>query len=414
MQLPLLFALASAMTWGAGDFFGGLATRSAKAVWTTLVSQFVGLVALAAVCVLGAGGPITLNNLGWGVGAGLCSVVGLGLFYEAMGRGAFGPVASLTSVFSATVPIVFGLLLGERPPALVLAGAFVAVVAIWLIAGERANPDQAHTLRAASPFALGAGLAFGGYFVLLSRAGGESGLWPLVAGRTAASVALVAVIAVLARGRLSIAFVPTRQAIALAAVAGILDATANALYFLASRDGLLSVVAVIASMYPASTIVLARIGLRERVDHRRLVGMALGLVAVSVIARGATPESPVGPASQEVAGPSVTTVSVTTVSGTAVSGTAVSGTVVSGTVVSGTAVSGTAVSGTAVTEPDDLAFTESETFAITPFEVHGEVLESLETVTANEELAPLDPLDRTEEERAEPSDGFELEPFSVR
>ena len=214
-----------------------------------------------------------------------------------MGRGVFGPVASVTSVVSGGIPIVVGLLLGERPPTTVLVGVLVAVIAIWLIAGERSKPGEHDNPRSAMFLAAGAGIFFGGYFVLLSRSSGESGLWTLVAGRVAASVALVLTILVLGYGKAHAMGMPPRGALRHAAIAGVLDASANALYFYASRNGLLSVVAVVASMYPASTILLARVALREHVNRRRMVGMVAGLFAVSVIARGGagevTPEPPV-------------------------------------------------------------------------------------------------------------------------
>jgi drug/metabolite transporter (DMT)-like permease len=295
MEISLLLALGSAFTWGAGDFFGGLATRDSKAVGTTFVSQFVGLIGLVIVAILGAGGTITTASMLWGVGAGLCAVSGLGLFYEAMARGSFGPVASITSVLSGVVPIVFGLIIGERPPAIVLVGAGIAVFAIWLIAGEKKAADDASS-RSASLLACLAGSFFGGYFVLLSRAGGEGGLWPLVGGRAAASFAVAMTIVVLRKRKPETKWTPTRHSIKLCAFAGVLDASANALYFLAiNKNGLLSVVAVLASLYPASTILLARLALKERVNHRRMGGIVVGLFAVSIIAKGGASESPSPP-----------------------------------------------------------------------------------------------------------------------
>ena len=308
MEISLLLALASALTWGAGDFFGGLATRTARAVSTTLVSQFVGLVGLIVVSLLGAGGPLVATDLGWGIAAGLCAVTGLGMFYEAMGRGAFGPVASVTSVVSGGIPIVVGLLLGERPPLTVLFGVYIAVIAIWLIAGEKAKPGDVRSSRSAIALAAGAGVFFGGYFVLLSRASGESGLWPLVAGRLAASFALTLTILVLGFGKAGATWLPPMRSLRLAAVAGLLDASANALYFYASRTGLLSVVAVVASMYPASTILLARVALRERVNRRRMAGMVAGLGAVSVIAQGGAGSTPVEPPAVHAEAPSTRSV----------------------------------------------------------------------------------------------------------
>jgi drug/metabolite transporter (DMT)-like permease len=291
MELALLLALASALSWGAGDFFGGLATRKAKAVSTTFVSQLVGLVGLVVVCVLGAGGSLVWSDLGWGTAAGLCAVSGLGLFYESMGRGPFGPVASIASVTSGAIPILAGLALGERPSTLLLGGVIVAVLAIWLIAGEKRNSDDPDNSVIANVFALGAGALFGFYFVFLSRAGNTSGLLPLVAGRSAATLALGTTIVVLRKARTQTDWIPQRQALRLSAGAGLLDASANALYFYASRHGLLSVVAVLASLYPVSTIVLARVVLREKLNRRRLVGMAVGLLAVSIIAKGSVDPS---------------------------------------------------------------------------------------------------------------------------
>ncbi len=285
VELPLLLALGSAVAWGTGDFLGGLATRSAKAIGTTFVSQAVGLIGLVIVATLGAGGSFVGKDLAWGTGAGLSSMIGLALFYEAMGRGSFGAVASITSVVSGAIPIGVGLLLGERPSRTVLVGVCIAVFAIWLIAGERRKPNE-ESPRIAMVFALGAGIFFGGYFVLLSRAGGESGLWPLVAGRIAATVALGLTILILGYGNANAAWVPPKQSLKFCAVAGVFDATANALYFYASRNGLLSVVAVLASLYPASTIILARVALKERVNRRRLSGMMMGLASVATIAAG--------------------------------------------------------------------------------------------------------------------------------
>jgi drug/metabolite transporter (DMT)-like permease len=287
MELPLLLALASALTWGAGDFLGGLATRQAKAVSTTFTSQIVGLLGLVVVCLLGAGGTIVFSDLGWGVAAGLCAVSGLGLFYESMARGAFGPVASITSVMSGAIPILAGLALGERPSTFLLGGVVVAVLAIWLIAGEKRKPGDPEHSAIANIFALGGGALFGLYFVFLSRAGNSSGLWPLAAGRSAATLALGLTIAVMRKTKSkNTAWVPQGKSFRLSASAGLLDVSANALYFYASRNGLLSVVAVLASLYPVSTIVLARVVLREKLNHRRLVGMVVGLCAVSIIAKG--------------------------------------------------------------------------------------------------------------------------------
>jgi drug/metabolite transporter (DMT)-like permease len=292
MGLSLLLALGAASCWGAADFFGGLATRTAKAIGTTLVSQLVGMLGLLIVCALGFGGSFVGGDIPWGVGAGLASVCGLGLFYEAMGRGSFGVVASVTSVVSGSVPIVYGLASGERPGPIVLAGVVIAVGAIWLIAGDSLTADDV-SARVPLFLAFGAGLGFGCYFVLLAQTSGEGALWPLVAGRIAAVGGVCAVVLVvrLRSDSGAGALLPGGSALRLAMIAGLFDAAANGLYLFAMRTAMISVVAVLASLYPVSTLLLARLQLKERLPRRRLGGIGVGFISVLLISWGSVTQS---------------------------------------------------------------------------------------------------------------------------
>ncbi len=291
MNVALAFALASALFWGSGDFLGGLASRTASSILTTFTAQAAGLVGLLGVCAATGPNPLDgtlrLSDIGWGVVAGLSAVVGLGMFYEAMGRGPLGPVASVTSVVSSLVPVGAGVLFGERPSIRVLAGVGVAIVGIWLVAGQRrAEDEQAATGRTLA-LAATAGIFFAGYLIALAQTSGESGLWPVAAGRAAATVAIGLVFLGTKIGNPSQpAGTPAVRGLSVGA--GILDAAANALYALAVRNGMLSVVAVVASMYPASTVVLARVFLSERLTRRRGAGMAVGFGAVGIIAFAST------------------------------------------------------------------------------------------------------------------------------
>ncbi len=317
MHVALFLALASATCWGAGDFLGGLATRDSPAISTTFIAQASGWLGLASVSLLVSGLPPGFDQLGWGIAAGLSAVSGLGLFYAAMGAGAFGTVASVTAVTSAIVPVVVGFATGERPGMVTVIGIVVAVGAIWLIAGETSPQEQREGPSRALPMAFVAGLFFGGYFVLISRSGGDHGLWPVAAGRFAATGTLAVVLEVLRWKRPRVKVAPSARGLQLCVFGGLLDAAANALYFVASRDGMLSVVAVLASMYPASTLLLARVCVKERMSRRRIGGMTVALAAVAAVSWGGLQVSaePVGETSSTSTTPLPTTPSASSLPG---------------------------------------------------------------------------------------------------
>ncbi len=277
--MAVLLALASAATYGAADFLGGLSSRRAPAVAVTLVSQAAGLVVLlCAVAVLG--GSPTRADLAWGAASGLAGGVGLLLLYRGLAGGTMSVVAPITAVCAAAVPVGAGLAMGERPSALALTGVVVALLAIVLVSREEAPagaPRGPGT--AAVRTALLAGVAFGLFFVLLERTGDEAGLWPLVTAR-GGSIALLAAIGQVAGEPLRV----PRAALGGVLAAGILDMTANVLYLLAVREGLLSLVAVLSSLYPASTVLLATVVLRERLHPVQRTGLAAAAAAVALIA----------------------------------------------------------------------------------------------------------------------------------
>lgn len=277
--MAVLLALASAATYGAADFLGGLSSRRAPAVAVTLVSQAAGLVVLlCAVAVLG--GSPTRADLAWGAASGLAGGVGLLLLYRGLAGGTMSVVAPITAVCAAAVPVGAGLAMGERPSALALTGVVVALLAIVLVSREEAPAGAPRgPVTAAVRTALLAGVAFGLFFVLLERTGDEAGLWPLVTAR-GGSIALLAAIGQVAGEPLRV----PRAALGGVLAAGILDMTANVLYLLAVREGLLSLVAVLSSLYPASTVLLATVVLRERLHPVQRTGLAAAAAAVALIA----------------------------------------------------------------------------------------------------------------------------------
>jgi uncharacterized membrane protein len=276
--MAVVLALLSALVWGASDFCGGLASRRSSAYAIVIGSQAIGLVALAVVIPL-VGGSATPADLGWGAAAGVCGSVGLVVFYRAMAGGVMSVIAPVTSVCAAAVPVLAGLAIGERIGVAAAVGIVLALVAVVLVASE----GGLRALRSVRPATLGpplfAGTMFGLFFVLLHRTGPGAGLWPLVAARLV-SVLLVGAVVLLRRDRLRV----SRAALLPLVLAGVGDMAGNALFLLASQRGDLSITGVLASLYPASTVLLAQLVLRERLARSQTAGLATAAAAVVLIA----------------------------------------------------------------------------------------------------------------------------------
>lgn len=283
-----VLALLCAVAYGAGDFLGGLAARRIPPAAVVLRSNVVGLLGLLAAAPLFTeaelvGGDVVRGGLG-----GIAGGVGVLLLYRGLASGTMSVVAPITAVLSAVVPVLWGLGSGERPSVVALTGVLVALLAVALLAREPADTDdRTHGLsRAGLLTALGAGLGFGVFFVALDATTDDAGLWPLVAGRSA-SVAMFALVAACntaaraGRGRTRAGSMP-----ALLVGCGLLDSGANALFLLATQHGLLTLVAVLAALYPASTLLLARAVLGERLARPQLGGVLLAGAAVVLVTAG--------------------------------------------------------------------------------------------------------------------------------
>ena len=275
--MTIVLALASALVYGTADFLGGLASRRAAAIVVTFVSQCAGLLCLLVVLPL-ARASFDAVDAAWGAAGGISGAAALVCFYWALAAGTMSVVAPLTAVISAVVPVITGLALGERTSPWTLLGVGLALPAIALIARESDERPGRHGRRVVAA-AVVAGLGFGFFFVCLARTSGDSGLWPLVGARVASITLLVAALGVIRR--------PVRlpgEVRGITVLAGVGDTTANALYLAAATRGLLSLVAVIAALYPASTVVLARLVLGERVERWQVGGFVLAAVAVTLVA----------------------------------------------------------------------------------------------------------------------------------
>ncbi len=279
--MAALLALVSAFCYGVSDFSGGLAARRVSATAVVLVSNaFSLLLAVLAVALL-PGSTYSASDMAWGVAAGAVGLLGVVLLYRGLAIGPMSVVAPLTAVLSAVVPIVVGVIRGERPGALAVTGIVLALPAMLLISREPTH-GGARLRRGALISALCAGVSFGGFYVLLAQTGPNGGAWPLV-GQRASSVLILLVLTMVAAMRGTTAL-PTGGALRLSLIAGVTDFAANLAYVLATHRGLLALVAVISSLYPATTLLLARGVLRERVARQQGAGLVLAAAAVALIA----------------------------------------------------------------------------------------------------------------------------------
>jgi drug/metabolite transporter (DMT)-like permease len=269
-----------ALAYGSGDFLGGISAKRLPTVTVLLVSQSFGLAVAVVLVVALRDAPPPAHIFVLSAAAGVVAVMALGLLFRGLALGRMSIVAPLSAIGGGVLPVVWGLLRGERPSALALAGVGVALVAAAIV-GRGAEHDPAVTISPRLELALGAGagLGFGVVFILFSESSSGSGMWPVFIARCA-SVPLLAVAALVLGQSPRMA----RADLAPVAGAGLCDVGANVLVVLAVRRGLLSLVAPVASLYPATTVVLARVVLHERIGRQRAGGLALGLVGLALIA----------------------------------------------------------------------------------------------------------------------------------
>lgn len=280
--MAFFLALVAAGFYGAADFTGGLATRRAAALPVVLISQAVGLVLVAlAIPLLPAAAP-SRADLWWGALAGLTGGIGVALLYRALAIGTMSVVAPVTAVIAVALPVFTSIALGERPGWLPLVGIALGVAAIVLVSrSPSSNGRGGQRVRTGVGSAFLAGIGVGLFLLTLAQTRREAGLWPLLTDRIA-SVAFFAI--VVASSRVSVRIPSNLTALALGA--GSLDMIANALYLLAVRIGPFSPVVTLCSLYPASTVLLARVILGERLSAWQTAGVACALIAVTLIVSG--------------------------------------------------------------------------------------------------------------------------------
>jgi drug/metabolite transporter (DMT)-like permease len=277
--MAVLFALLAAAAYGVSDFVGGLASRRVPAITVVMLSYPLGAVLMAGLLPFYSG-PISTGTLAWSAAGGVAGLLGIGLLYTTLGQAPMNIISPITAVMSAVVPILGGVLQGERPHLPAWFGIALGLLAVTLI--SRQPEDHPHGPIGWRPVALAvlAGVGFGAYFICLARTDDDSGIWPVVLSRLVAAL-LALPVAVLAAGFVRM----PRPVLALACTAGALDAVANLGFLLASRHGLLSLSGVITALYPAGTVLLAVLLLKEHTGALQRVGLAVAVVAVVLLTR---------------------------------------------------------------------------------------------------------------------------------
>ena len=279
---PLIYSLASAASWGVSDFLGGLQTRRLPVLGVLAVSQPAGLILIALFIAFTGADSISAGKLAIAFLAGAASLGGLAAFYSAMAMGTVSVVAPIAAL-GVVVPVVFGLIEGDSPGPLQLAGLVPAIAGVVVLTYEERpeHVETARTARLSIVLAIVAGLGFGIFFTGLDAAAADRPGWAILAVRVG-GVATVLVALLATRPRLD----GVRAAWPVLIVIGVFDVSATALFAIASTKGVLPVVAVGGSMYPAFTVALAHSVLGERLAALQWSGVVLALAGVGMIAAG--------------------------------------------------------------------------------------------------------------------------------
>ena len=277
--MAILLGLFAAIAWGTGDFAGGMASRKAPETAVVLGTETVGLVLLLGFAIFTKGSP-TGRDIALGALAGILGVAGLVLLYRGLAQGRASVVAPLSAVGAAVLQVTWGLAGGEDPGTTALVGIFLALIAIGVVAGSAEESTDATRLSRTTEIqcGLGAAVGFGFYLILISETSSGAGLWTAVAARSAPVVLLLLVLGIMRRPMI----VP-RSAFRWVTASGVTDAGANALLVVAVRQGLLSVVAPVANLFPAVTVLLARALGHEKIGRFRLAGLALAVASLILI-----------------------------------------------------------------------------------------------------------------------------------
>ncbi len=278
-SLSIVYGILSALTWGAGDFAGGLATRKLGAYRAVFYADFLGLLALILVVIFRPEEVPSISSLLIAGLAGMLGSVGLMVLYYSMAKGQMSIAAPVSALFAAALPVFVSALTQGLPTLVQFIGFGLALAAVWLISQgdslHRIHLEHLSDLR----LPLLAGLGFGSYFILMHYAteGASATFWPMIASRTAGTLMLFVFVLAQRQG-----FGVPRDAWGVVIANGMLDVAGNFFYLLALRTGRLDISAILSSLYPGATVILAWILLKERLSRPQWTGILIALVAIAL------------------------------------------------------------------------------------------------------------------------------------
>lgn len=269
------FALSAAGGWGSGDFIAGLVSRRLGPLQAVFITYSVGLLAYIALALARLERLPPTSDLLWASLAGLCGMLGVGFLFRGFALGRMGIVAPVSAVFATIIPVVVAAVTSGLPKELQLVGFGLALASIWLIS----RPERLGAARPAGlAMALLAGLGFGGFFTALGQVGDTAVFWPLVAARLSACLVMLAFALLTCRP-----LIPPLAPLRMLFLAGLLDAAGNVFFLLAIQSGRLDVAAVLGSLYPGVTAILAWLVSGERMVRLQVAGVALAILAIILI-----------------------------------------------------------------------------------------------------------------------------------
>jgi len=271
----ILLGLVSAASWGAADFSGGIATKRTNVYSVIIFSQLVGAVFLIGLAVLLSAYKPAPDDIKLGSIAGISGAIGLIFLYRGLAGGSMAVVAPIAALVTAIIPVFFGIINEGLPSVIQLLGFILALTGVWLLS-KTGSKSKINVREITYPII--AGFFFGLFFILIDQLSGNEILWPLAAARIA-SVTVMIVIALTMRVR----ELPVVSQLPIIALAGLLDVGGNVFFALATVFGRLDIAAVLASLYPASTVLLAYTILKERLTIWQWFGISLALIAVVLI-----------------------------------------------------------------------------------------------------------------------------------
>ncbi|WP_342304010.1 DMT family transporter [Methanolobus sp. ZRKC5] len=272
----IIFGLTAALCWGTADFSGGFATKRSGVLTVAIISQATGIILLIAAALAFSESVPSTTDMLWGASAGLAGGMGVLALYHALSVEKMGIVAPVTAVMSALIPVVFGMITEGLPDTSQLIGFLFALIGVWLISRDHES-SKIELQKLKLPCLAGTG--FGMFMILIDQVQAEGIFWPLVGARMATIPTFIIVAYFMKQTK-----VPDIRYLPIILLAGILDTGGNVFYVLAAKTGRLDISAILTSMYPAITVLLAWILLKEKLVYRQWAGIIFTMAAVVLIA----------------------------------------------------------------------------------------------------------------------------------